>query len=334
MSDRSPNLDTLKLTLAIMARLSDVIPMSVAMVHSELKDQFPKTLRTYQRLLKFLAEEGYAACDSSDKTLTYYRGQRAKPLVSSLTLDEALLLQLARRQLATLLPPKSAQQLQTTFDRAWHALLPSAKTGLVRQERAWLNKVGVAPTNLPLLAPEIDPGIRIVVAEALFRDQLLDVDYQSPKTGRKQHLRLVPLALMQQGPRLYLMASYERESAVKQFALHRIKRAENTRQPVPKPGVAFDLALYIESGQAGWGEGEQVQVVFDLEPESAHHLSETPLSPDQSIEVTEEGWWRVRATVPDCMWTWDWLRSFGERLELLEPADRVEWMASTGLARP
>jgi hypothetical protein len=33
------------------------------------------------------------------------------------------------------------------------------------------------------------------------------------------------------------------------------------------------------------------------------------------------------------MWTWDWLRSFGERLELIEPADRIEWMASSGLAQ-
>ncbi|MBN8506891.1 MAG: hypothetical protein J0L58_20685 [Burkholderiales bacterium] len=196
MTDRAANHDTLRLTLAILDRLDEVSAISAPELQRQLASEFDRDLRTYQRLLKMLAEQGLAVVQGNDRPLAYRRNRRGAHHAHPLTAEEGLFLQLAQRQLGPLLPPSMAQRLQGLFNRAHMALMPpplpgsaarsrSSKKADPERERRWARKVGVAPLGLPLLPPEVDPQVSDTVAEALYRDEYLDIDYL-PASGRRQ----------------------------------------------------------------------------------------------------------------------------------------------------
>ena len=57
---------------------------------------------------------------------------------------------------------------------------------------------------------------------------------------------------------------------------------------------------------------EKVRLTFDIETEAGFHLTETPLSRDQDVQVLNAEWMQISATVVDsAMLEW-WLRGFGE----------------------
>lgn len=73
----------------------------------------------------------------------------------------------------------------------------------------------------------------------------------------------------------------------------------------------FDLAQYDADGRFGFGYGEKVRLTFEIETEAGFHLIETPLSPDQDVQVLNAEWMQISATVVDsAMLEW-WLRGFG-----------------------
>ena len=74
----------------------------------------------------------------------------------------------------------------------------------------------------------------------------------------------------------------------------------------------FDLAQYDANGRFGFGYGEKVRLTFEVETEAGFHLTETPLSRDQDVQVLNAEWMQISATVVDsAMLEW-WLRGFGE----------------------
>lgn len=343
MSKRNDTLSTLALALQILHRLDPVLPSTAPALAESLGEAFPRDLRTYQRLLRMLADQGFATCDASVRPANYWRSAKGRGLVEPLTPEEAIGLDFVRAHLDPVLPPHAARGLNGLLDKARVALTPqstlspSAKIRLGTRadpvrERAWVSKVGVAPTSMPLLPPSIDPEVSRAVSEALYEDRWLTLDYRGANGTTQRELTVMPLALMQQGPRRYLIACRGVGAQERQYALHRIlaARAEPTALPEQRP--PFSVKEYIDSGRAGFGTGEKVAVVFHIEQDSGNHLRETPVSLDQRISIDREGWMRVSATVPDSIWFWDWLRGFGHRAYLVEPAERAESYWDEGLA--
>jgi predicted DNA-binding transcriptional regulator YafY len=347
MSKRSDTASTLEVALAILERLDPLTAITPTEMAKTLVGH-GRNLRTIQRQLKLLAEMGLAEVQGAPPNLTYKRSFRGGKQVSALTPGEALLLRLAEQQVKLLVPPNTAEGLKVLFERAFSALQPpplpnspaSLRTGSKPdpfRERAWLHKVGVAPLSMVLKPPKLEDSVRETVAQALFRDEWLSIRYSKGPGQRARDRRVIPLALMQQGPRLYLIARDEKEphsGQELQFALHRIVSAKAVGLPLPSDRDPFDLQDYIDSGRAAFGDGSSVHVVFNIVPDLGHILTETPLSDDQVIEPAEDGWVRVSATVPDSLAFWDWLRAFGHRAELVEPEERVDALWDDYMARP
>lgn len=347
MSKRSDTASTLEVALAILERLDPLTAITPTEMAKTLVGH-GRNLRTIQRQLKLLAEMGLADVQGAPPNLAYRRSLRGGKQVSALTPGEALLLRLAEQQVSLLVPPNTAEGLKVLFERAFSALqpppLPSSPARLRTgskpdpfRERAWLQKVGVAPLSMALKPPKLDDSVRETVAQALFRDEWLSIRYSKAPGQKASDRRVMPLALMQQGPRLYLIAREEkkpRSGHERQFALHRIVSAETEGLSLPSDRDPFDLQDYIDSGRAAFGDGNSVHVVFDIIHEIGDVLTETPLSDDQVIESSEDGWVRVSATVPDSLAFWDWLRAFGHRADLIEPAERADALWDDHLARP
>ena len=307
MPKRPDPLHTLKMALELLQH----IPKGRTITASELKTQLAdagheRELRTIQRLLEVLSESFDIERDDSSKPYRYSWKERAKGLsLPVMSPQESLLLVLAQRQLAALLPARLMRAMDGFFAHA-AGQLDHAPASL---ERAWLDKVRGVATSQALLPPKLVAGVFEQVSNALYGDLWLDVSYQNA-AGHQLDSRVMPLGLAQQGPRMYLVCRFEGYDNERCLALHRMRSAQASTLRFSRPRD-FNLKQFDEDGRFGYGNGRHIRLSFTIEREAGLHIVECPLSTDQTVKELPGGY-RISATVVDsAMLDW-WLRGFGD----------------------
>ncbi len=309
MAKRSDTLETVLLALELMRRIPRGRKVTASELHRQLKDAgIERDLRTIQRQLEMLSEHFAIERDDRSKPYGYRWLEQAKAMaVPNLTPQESLLLQLAEEYLKNLLPARLMKSLEGFFSQAKRNLGPDSSA---RLEREWPSKIRVVATSQALLPPKIAPGVFEIVSEALYSNRWLHLDYQN-SGGKRNNVEVMPLGLVQQGPRLYLVCRYRGYDNERNLALHRILSGEMSTLTFDRP-KEFDLKKYDDDGRFGFGEGEKVRLTFRIESNSGFHLKESPLSSDQEVLELVGGELEITATVVDsAMLEW-WLRGFGD----------------------
>ncbi len=120
--------------------------------------------------------------------------------------QESLLLRLAEEYLRNLLPASLMNTMSNSFRQARHNLVTQAD---VIPENEWLTKVRVVSTTQPLLPPTIIPDVFEAVSNALYGNYWLSLTYRNA-ANKESDIRVMPLGLAQQGPRLYLVCRYQK----------------------------------------------------------------------------------------------------------------------------
>lgn len=312
MAKRSDTLETLLLAVELLRRIPRGRKVTASELHRQLKDAgIDRDLRTIQRQLEMLSEHFEIERDDSSKPYGYRWLEHAKALtVPNLTPQESLLLQLAEEHLNNLLPARLMKSMEGFFSQAKRNLGPGSSA---RLEREWPKKVRVVATSQPLLPPKIVPGVFEIVSEALYSNRWLHLDYRN-SAGERNKVEIMPLGLVQQGPRLYLVCRYPGYDNERNLALHRILSAEMSTLTFDRP-KEFDLKRYDDDGRFGFGEGERVRLTFCIERDVGLHLLESPLSTDQQVVERQDGTLQITATVVDsAMLEW-WLRGFGDAVD-------------------
>ncbi len=322
MAKRSDTLETVLLAVELLRRIPRGRKVTASDLHRQLKDAgIDRDLRTIQRQLEMLSEHFEIERDDRSKPYGYRWLEQAKALaVPNLTPQESLLLQLAEEHLKNLLPARLMKSMEAFFSQAKRNLGPDSSA---RLEREWPSKVRVVATSQPLLPPKIAPGVFETVSEALYSNHWLHLDYQN-SGGKRNKVEVMPLGLVQQGPRLYLVCRYRGYDNERNLALHRILAAEMSTLTFDRP-KEFDLKKYDDDGRFGFGEGEMVKLVFRIERQAGLHLLETPLSANQQVVELEDGNLEITATVVDsAMLEW-WLRGFADAVTNVQkyPAIKV-----------
>lgn len=308
MAKRSDTLETVLLAVELLRRIPRGRKVTASELHRQLKDAgIDRDLRTIQRQLEMLSAHFEIERDDRSKPYGYRWLEQAKALaVPNLTPQEALLLQLAEEHLKNLLPTRLMKSMEGFFSQARRNLGPDSSA---RLEREWPGKVRVVATSQPLLPPKIVQGVFEVVSEALYSNRWLHLDYRN-SGGKQSKVEVMPLGLVQQGPRLYLVCRYRGYDNERNLALHRILSAEMSTLTFDRP-KDFNLKKYDDDGRFGFGEGERVRLTFRIERDAGLHLLESPLSNDQQVVELEDGELKITATVVDsAMLEW-WLRGFG-----------------------
>ena len=309
MAKRSDTLETTLLAIELLRRIPRGHKITARDLHEQLKEVgYDRDLRTIQRQLEQLSEHFEIERDDRNKPYGYRWLEQARALaVPNLTPQESLLLQLAEEHLRNLLPARLMKSMEGFFSQARRNLGPGSSAQL---EREWRDKVRVVATSQPLLPPKVSNQVFEVVSEALFHNHWLKLDYKNA-SGKRAEIDVMPLGLVQQGPRMYLVCRFRGYDNERNLALHRIQSAELSTLKFKRP-VDFDLKKYDDDGRFGFGDGERVRLSFTIEREAGLHLLETPLSADQQVEELPDGRLAVMATVVDsAMLEW-WLRGFGE----------------------
>lgn len=309
MAKRSDTLETVLLAVELLRRIPRGRKITASELHNQLKDAgISRDLRTIQRQLEMLSEHFEIERDDRSKPYGYRWLEKAKAIaVPNLTPQESLLLQLAEEHLGNLLPPRLMKSMEGFFTQARQNLGPGSTAHL---EKQWQDKVRVVATSQPLLPPKIAANVFDVVSEALYSNRWLDLDYKN-SGGTKSAIRVMPLGLAQQGPRLYLVCRYEGYDNERTLAVHRILGAKASTLTFERP-KDFNLKQYDDDGRFGFGYGEKVQLKFRIDKDTGQHLTETPLSVDQQVVEVGDNLLEITATVIDsAMLEW-WLRGFGE----------------------
>lgn len=289
------------------------IPRHQKITAKQLKEQLDelghqKSLRTIQRQLENLVLSGQFAIerDERNKPYGYVWAKNAKHLeLAGISPEQALLLSLAYQELKFMLPENILWALRGFFDGAEHHLRHNDKP----QVSAWRDKVASVPPTQPLLPPVIDDEIFANISRALFDNHYLDIIYQAQEQPPKP-ATVMPLALVRQEPRLYLVVKYQGYDDIRHLAVNRIKSAKISTFNFNRPDD-FDLQTYIQKGHFGMGDGGQVRLSFCIGKNQGFHLTETPLSTDQIIQEYDSHY-HIEATVNDTeMLDW-WLAKFGD----------------------
>ena len=312
MTQRPDTLETVLLAVELLRRIPRGRKITAGELHRQLKDAgMERTERTIQRQLEMLSSHFEIERDERSKPYGYRWLERAQSLaVPHLTPHESLLLQLAQEHLKNLLPARLMASMDGFFTQARRNLGDGPATML---EREWPRKVRVVATSQPLLAPTIQPGVLEEVSEALYANRWLQLDYRNA-AGKRNQVKVMPLGLAQQGPRLYLVCRYEGFDNERSLALHRIKKAQASTLSFERP-ASFDLEKYDADGRFGFGEGQRVRLAFQIEKEAGFHLTETPLSHDQTVLALDDKWLQITATVVDSAMLQWWLRGFGAAVQ-------------------
>ena len=322
MAKRSDTLETVLLAVELLRRIPRGRKITAGDLHKQLKDAgIERDLRTIQRQLEMLSEHFEIERDDRSKPYGYRWLEQAKALaVPNLTPQESLLLQLAEEHLKHLLPARLMKSLDSFFTQAKRNL---GNNSNARLEKEWPSKVRVVASSQPLLPPKIATGVFDAVSEALYSNRWLMLDYKNA-TGKLNSVEVMPLGLVQQSTRLYVVCRFQGFDNERNLALHRIQSAVMTTKVFDRP-KGFDLKQYDDDGRFGFGEGVRVSLSFRIKRSAGLHLMESPLSADQEVVESDDGRLSVSATVVDSAMLERWILGFGDDISDVKrlPSDCV-----------
>lgn len=286
--------------------------------------------RTVQRDLRLLQSHFAIDCDERSKPFAWrWRTAAAREALAGLSTPEALCLVLVERHLKQALPASWSASLDELFGQARAAL---DRLGPSAGAARWAGRLRVQPQGLGLKPPVLPPQpVLAEVAEAVLREQQLQIRYRRVAKAGDRDYRLHPLGMLLRGQVLYVVALlHDRPTEEPRlFAVHRMQAAQRRPQACTVPaGMDFEAAMAQGRGLFGTPAGAPaIDLCLRCGPELAGVLEETPLGEGQSIREISGDAFELRVQLlPSWELRW-WLLAHIDEIEVVAP---VEWRA--GLA--
>lgn len=329
---KSSTQDTLKFVLDLLS-LIPVAPrvIDVQSLKTQLDDRdHVRDARTLQRTLKDLQEQFPSLeCRDDSKPYGWCWTAKAQPItVPAMTLDQAIVLSLAKRVLPGAIPGNVERAIAPYFDAA-HATLRCEVSA--SKAAKWPKKIAFSSPTFELKPMQIDSNRMATINQAIIEERWLEIRYRNASDFVTES-RVKPLGLIIEGPRTYLVAQFERFDAPtnppRTLALSRIEMANLTDDSFTYP-QDFSIDEFAKSQPTGWGTGKKIRITLSVLPYLGRILLESPMSKDQTVTrgEDEDDDWTVEATVVESERLVWWLLSFGAGVEVLEPTTLREQVA-------
>ncbi len=265
--------------------------------------------RTMQRTLKTISECGRfdVECDTRERPYGYRRIELLSNLgLDTMTPSEALLLRLVEERMRFQLPPSISKGLSHLYDEA-KAFFSEGKAD--NRKKLWQKKVCYIPASLPQVPAQVKPRIFDVISEALYLDVKINLTYINSEE-KKTKAYVMPLGLVQQDSRLYLVCQFDGFDNYRHLALHRICQASLTTTHFARP-KNFSLASYVADRHFNYSNGEKVNWVVEFENDvMALNLKETPFNATQKLTKTRGGLWKLEVVIEDSIWLDGWVAAY------------------------
>lgn len=271
----------------------------------------PLEKRSVERGLANLADQPEPPIlrDGDRSSGYYWSWVRNHPLATHAHRESAMVETLLLHRMAHhLMPPTLAKQLAEEERRATGELAMNPNSNIAW----WLDRVIALPPGPQRFPLKIQPGVFEAVSEALWKRQVLRVEYRNrTETGWKA-LTLHPQGIVQDGYLLYLVATVNDYTDPRHLALMRMRSPEilAASARILDP---FDFKQHV-ARQFDWPYDEPQLIEFWISADRKIELEELPISQDQKIDLTpgDDGYHRVRVTVTPNHRLDSFLASFGE----------------------
>ena len=283
---------------------------------------FEIDLRTVQRDLNYLSRV-YAILSEGERPQRWFWALDAMALsLPAQDAHSALMWRLIEEHLRPLLPRAIQRDAEPQFAAA-RAYLETLGEGKVAR---WKERVRVIPRAYQLQVPEIPADVMTAVQDALFQGCQLQVEYRSRGAGRSKSWRAHPLGLVMREGIMYILATIEDYTDLRQLVAHRVLSASVVDEPVQEP-EGFDLDAYIAAGGFSYVETGPIRLKIRVDPYAAEHLLESPISSDQKSRPVPDDRIEFSASVVDTNQLRWWLTGFGDAVEVIEPVELRKAMA-------
>lgn len=282
-------------------------------------------IRTVQRDLEKLAEKFPVQSDGGKPA-----GWSWKPYSGDLSLPTmdptvALTLLIVQKHVSNLLPHSIMEDLQPKFVEARRTLEKQGDSGI----RRWPARIAVTSRALPMIPPDIKPGVQRRVFDALLRRRQLQARYLAAAATEANEYVVHPQGLVVKEGVLYLVALIKDYPDPRLLALHRFERVEVV-ELMARELPDFDVQAYVDQGGVSISTGQIVRLVAEIKADAGFHLTESRIAADQVIEPFDAAdgtpCYRLTATLPESMRLKWWLQSFGDAM--------IQWRMQPVTDRP
>ena len=246
--------------------------------------------------------------------------------IPKLDAKTALMFRLAKDYLSPVLPKATLKELEPHFKQAETTLKDLGDRNYSR----WPEKIRIIQNSIQLRHPEIDANILDVASEALFHDRKMLAHYRQ-RSGEVCDYQISLLGLVFRDGLIYGVCKIEGKDTVRQLPLHRMLNASLSEESAEMP-PGFDLDRYVrtyfdyplrelKANEAHRDEiPEKINLTLAMDPVSAVHLRESPLSEDQTVRDLPDGRVAFTATVTNTERLRWWILSYGAYMEVLSPS--------------
>jgi predicted DNA-binding transcriptional regulator YafY len=288
--------------------------ISTSDLHASLSNQIDVSLRTIQRDLQALSVEFPLNVENEGrKQFWFWTADAAQLEIPGMTGSMAATLLLAREYLQPILPASVLNDLNPFFNRAKEVLEPTKLSH-------WNKKVRILERGPMLIAPRVNSEVLDVVHQGLLQEKQIRGRYKGRNKDKHKEYVLNPLGMVVKGGVFYLVVVFDGHEDIRQLALHRMNKAELLDEDVVVP-KGYSLKHYVEDDE-GFSyplSPEKIRLELLFDADAAFHLTETKLSPDQTVEFTKDGRMWVKATVADSDELRWWIRGYGNDVEVRKP---------------
>lgn len=228
----------------------------------------------------------------------------------------ALTFKLVDQFLSELVPKSVKAVLKPYFDSSEDVLNALGTDKMA----TWSDKVRILPRTQPLKPAIINKKVLAVIYQGLFEGKQIQAKYRRGYDDEIRDYVLSPLGLIFRENAIYLAANLKKDYAPLHFALHRFVKCELSETPSETP-KDFKLDSMIDSGSFEYAniENKKIRLTVLFDPVAAKHLSESPLSNDQTMTTKRDGRIQITATVKDTRQLKWWLLGFGDQVEVIKP---------------
>ena len=286
-------------------------------LHNQLQEQnFAVDIRSVQRDLNELSTlfPDLITDGNKDQAGWFWAKDSRIQQIPSIDPSMALTFKLVDQFLSELVPQSVKAILKPYFDSSEDVLNALGTDKMA----SWSDKVRILSRTQPLKPAAINEEVLTTVYQGLFEGKQIQAEYRRGYDNKIRGYVLNPLGLVFRETAVYLVASIK-DYAPLHYALHRFTGCKLLDNPVETIDD-FKLDDVIDSGSFDYAdiEDKKIRLTVIFDPVVAKHLSESPLSDDQTMTKKRDGRIQVTATVKDTRQLKWWLLGFGDQVEVIK----------------